>query len=486
MVLSELGNKLTAALHAMASHSTVGDEELNQMLVEIGNALMTADVNVKLVAQLRNNVKKRVNLPDLAPGLSRAHIIRQAVFDELCELLDPHVPPFVPIKGKPNVLMMVGLQGSGKTTTVTKLARFYKRKGFKPGVICADTFRAGAYAQLRQNATKAQVLFYGSETETDPVKVASDGVGLFKKESSDLIIVDTSGRHKQEEALFEEMESIASSIKPDCIIFVMDASIGQTAHDQAAAFKARVPIGSVIITKLDGHAKGGGALSAVAATQSPIIFLGTGERQEDLDSFTPKVFVKRLLGEGNMKEVIEIVKEVMPKEQQERLTTKLQQGKLTLRDLYEQLQATLQMGPIDKMLQNLPGFSNMPLPKGVDANAKLRGFINIMDSMTAAELDGKAAMTPQRMERIARGSGHPVMEVQLLMEQYKMFTKLSALAKPGSLGRGNIPNMRNIAQLGNKLPPKMLQQMGGIGGLQSLVRQLSNAENGGAGLSGLF
>eukprot|EP01106_Pelomyxa_sp_JSP_P017503 TRINITY_DN71_c0_g1_i1.p1 TRINITY_DN71_c0_g1~~TRINITY_DN71_c0_g1_i1.p1 ORF type:complete len:490 (-),score=159.40 TRINITY_DN71_c0_g1_i1:31-1500(-) len=488
MVLSELGTRLTAALRALSTKSSIDDEVLNEALKEICNALLASDVNVKLVAGLRANVKKRVNLPELAAGLSRANLIKQAVFDELVSLLDPKVKPFYPTKGKPSVLMMVGLQGSGKTTTVTKLAYYYRRKGLKTGVVCADTFRAGAFAQLRQNATKAKIPFYGSETETDPVRVAKQGVDLFKKDKTDVIIVDTSGRHKQEEELFVEMAEVAAAVKPDLIIFVMDASIGQAAQDQAAAFKARVPVGAVIITKLDGHAKGGGALSAVAATQSPIIFIGTGERILDLDQFVPQTFVQKLLGMGNMKEVVDMVKQAMPKAQQERLTAKLATGKLTLRDFYEQLEATMQMGPIDKMIQNLPGLSNMQMPPGVDANAKLKGFLNIMDSMTAAELDGKCQMTATRVERIARGSGHPIMEVQLVLEQHKMFQKLGPLAKPGGLGRGGLPNMRNISQLGAKLPPKLLQQMGGIGGLQSLVRSLNMAEQhpGKAGSMPLF
>eukprot|EP01105_Mastigella_eilhardi_P019277 TRINITY_DN4529_c0_g1_i2.p1 TRINITY_DN4529_c0_g1~~TRINITY_DN4529_c0_g1_i2.p1 ORF type:complete len:404 (+),score=114.24 TRINITY_DN4529_c0_g1_i2:117-1328(+) len=361
MVLGELSNRLLHALRAVSESSSVNEETLTEMLKEIGNALLLADVNVQLVVQLKKNITKRVNLPELASGLNRSTIIRKAVFDELCALLDPKSKPYQPVKGKPNVLMLVGLQGSGKTTTVTKLAHWYRRKGFKPGLVCADTFRAGAYAQLRQNATKAKIPFFGSETETDPARVAKEGVDIFKKEGNDLIIVDTSGRHKQQEELFVEMQDVAAATNPDCIIFVMDASIGQTAHDQAVAFKSRVPVGSVIITKMDGHAKGGGALSAVAATQSPIIFIGTGERIPDLDSFSPTSFVKRLLNMGNIDEVVDMVKTAMPKEQQQRLTSRMQQGKLTLRDMMEQLQTAMSMGPIDKMLQNLPGFSNMQL-----------------------------------------------------------------------------------------------------------------------------
>lgn len=198
------------------------------------------------------------------------------------------VKAFAPKKGQPNVVMFVGLQGSGKTTTCTKYAYYYQRKGFKPALICADTFRAGAFDQLKQNATKAKIPFFGSYTETDPAKIAAEGVERFRAEKCDLIIVDTSGRHKQEASLFEEMQEVAATVNPGLTVFVMDASIGQAVSDQAAAFRGAVDVGAVIVTKMDGHAKGGGALAAVAATKSPIIFVGTGEHIDEFEPFESK------------------------------------------------------------------------------------------------------------------------------------------------------------------------------------------------------
>lgn len=215
---------------------------------------------------MRKNVKAKINLEELATGLNRRRVIQQAIFEELCEMLSPGKKPFAPKKGRSNVIMFVGLQGSGKTTSCTKYALHYQRKSWKTCLVCSDTFRAGAFDQLKQNATKARIPFYGSYTERDPVKIARDGVEMFKKEGQEIIIVDTSGRHKQEASLFEEMQQISEAVGPDDIVFVMDSSIGQAALEQATAFKEAVTVGSVIMTKLDGHAKGGGALSAVAAT----------------------------------------------------------------------------------------------------------------------------------------------------------------------------------------------------------------------------
>src|ERR1700761_9404966 len=207
------------------------------MVKEICNALMEADVNIKLVAGLRKSIKSAVNFKDIAPGVNKKRLIQKAVFDELVKLVDPHAEPFKPKKGKSNVVMFVGLQGAGKTTTCTKLAKWYQARGFKTCLVCADTFRAGAFDQLKQNAIKAKIPYYGSLTQTDPVVVARDGVEKFKKERFEIIIVDTSGRHHQEDALFAEMVEIQAAVQPQQTVMVLDASIGQAAEAQSRAFK---------------------------------------------------------------------------------------------------------------------------------------------------------------------------------------------------------------------------------------------------------
>ena len=262
MVLADLGRKINAALNSLNKATVIDEDVLNAMLKEVSRALLEADVNIKLVKQLSENVKGAINFDETARGLNKRHMIQQAVFQELITLVDPKVKPYQPKKGKCNVIMFVGLQGSGKTTTCTKMAWYYKKKGWKACLVCADTFRAGAYDQLKQNATKARIPFYGSYTEPDPVVIAKDGVDMFKDEGFEIIIVDTSGRHYQEDSLFEEMLAVSNAVDPHNVVFVMDASIGQACEAQAKAFKDQVNVGSVVITKLDGHAKGGGALSA--------------------------------------------------------------------------------------------------------------------------------------------------------------------------------------------------------------------------------
>jgi len=437
------------------------------MIKEICAALLEADVNVKLVGNLRKSIKQAVNFKELAPGVNKKRLIQKAVFDELVKLVDPHAEPFKPKKGKPNVIMFVGLQGSGKTTTCTKLARHYQSRGFKSCLVCADTFRAGAFDQLKQNATKAKIPYYGSLTQTDPAVVAREGVEKFKKERFEVIIVDTSGRHRQEQDLFDEMVQIQNAVKPDQTIMVLDATIGQQAEAQSKAFKETADYGAIIITKTDGNASGGGAISAVAATHTPIVFIGTGEHMLDLERFSPQPFVSKLLGMGDMQGLVEHVQSL--KLDQKDTMKHIAEGVFTVRDLRDQLSNIMKMGPLSKMAGMIPGLSQMM--GGMDdeeGSMKMRRMIYICDSMTIKELDSDGKMfveQPTRMTRIAHGSGTSVREVEDLLTQHRM---MAGMAK--KMG-GNMKNMQRAQSAmggGNRQQQmaamqKRMQSMGGAG-----------------------
>jgi signal recognition particle subunit SRP54 len=472
MVLAELGSKITDALRKVKNAQTIDQSVIDEMLKEICNALLQADVQFKMVMSLRKNIVGQLNLDTMAPGIDPRRIAKKVVFDEIVKLMDPGVKPWKPQRGKANVIMFVGLQGSGKTTTVAKLAAYYKKKKWRPCLVCADTFRAGAFDQLSQNATRAGIPFYGSYVERDPVKIAKDGVKKFKEMGNDIIIVDTSGRHKQEANLFEEMEQIAQVVEPNQIIFVMDGAIGQAAHDQALAFKEKVNIGACIVTKLDGHAKGGGALSAVAATRSPIIFLGTGENIPDFQEFEVNSFVSRLLGMGDMKGMIDLIQEVVPKDGQAEMAKRLKEGKFSLRDMYDQFQSMRKMGPLDQVMDMLPDTGFNHLLKGTNGEAgsqKIMNYITIMDSMTDQEKDFPKILNQQRIIRIARGSGRPLREIQELLAQHKQFEKVVEKMKGMRPGRGGVNQMQKM------IPQNLLNQMGGAGGLNQLMRQMEGA-----------
>ena len=495
MVLAELGQKIGQAISRMSAKSVLGEDDVKELLNEIARALLQADVNVKIVKKLQVSIKTELALAEEGAGLNKRKILQNAVFNGLKRILDPGVKPFMPVKGKQNVVMFVGLQGSGKTTSCTKYAAYFQRKGFKSALVCADTFRAGAYDQLRQNATKAKVRFYGSLTEADPVTIAKEGVAELKKEKYDLIIVDTSGRHKQESALFEEMKQVEEAVKPNDIVFVMSATDGQAVEEQARNFKEMVAVGSVIVTKLDCQTKGGGALSAVAATRSPIVFIGTGEHFDDFDLFQPERFVQKMLGMGDIGGLMDTMRDANI-DGNEELYKRLQDGQFTMRDMYEHLQNVLRMGSVGKRMEMLPGMSGLAGAAGQQGDLTLKSFIHMLDSMTAAELDEakvKKMMTPSRMHRIARGSGHSVVEVQNLIISYTKFEEIvkrmgkmnfkAMTQDPAGMASGRM-GQQQMGQLAKLLNPNMLRQIGGVGGLQGMMKQLQQGMAGGGGGAG--
>jgi len=493
MVLADLGRKITTALKSLSNATIINEEVLNEMLKTICAALLEADVNIRLVKQLRENVRSVIDFDEMAGGLNKRRMIQSAVFKELVKLIDPGVKAWQPSKGRNNVIMFVGLQGSGKTTTCTKLAYYYQRKGWKTCLICADTFRAGAFDQLKQNATKARIPFYGSYTEIDPVIIAQEGVDKFKAENFEIIIVDTSGRHKQQDSLFEEMLQVEQAVRPDNIIFVMDATIGQACEAQAKAFKDKVDVASVIITKLDGHAKGGGALSAVAATQSPVIFIGTGEHTDDFEPFKVQPFVSKLLGMGDIEGLIDKVNELKLDDNEE-LMKKLKHGQFTLRDMYEQFQNIMKMGPFSQIMGMIPGFSSDFMTKGSEqeSKARLKKLMTIMDSMNDNELDSLEgeklfSRCPGRVARVARGAGVSQREVSELLTQYKKFAQMvkkmggiRGLFKGGDMNRNvNQSQVTKLnQQMAKMMDPRVLQQMGGMQGLQSMMKQFQQGASG--------
>nr|XP_031859977.1 signal recognition particle protein SRP54 [Kwoniella shandongensis]KAA5527049.1 signal recognition particle protein SRP54 [Kwoniella shandongensis] len=524
MVLADLGARLHGALNQLSRASVIDDTVIHALLKELCAALLESDVNVKLVSQLRTKVKTKVRKSleeaEKAGGkeVNKKNVVQKAVFDELVALVDPGTEPYKPVKGKTNVLMAVGIQGAGKTTTCTKLAVHYQRRGFRSCLVCADTFRAGAFDQLKQNATKAKIPFYGSYTETDPVAIASLGVEKFRKERFDVIIVDTSGRHKQESELFEEMVAIGSAVKPDMTIMVLDASIGQAAEGQSRAFKDSADFGAIIVTKLDGHAKGGGAISAVAATKTPIIFLGTGEHLNDLERFTPQPFISKLLGMGDVQGLVEHMQDMARAnpDRQKDLAKKLEQGKFSIRDWREQLSNIMGMGSLSKIASMIPGMPAGMMEGGEEeAGSKLKRMIFITDAMRQDELDsdgmifvsfdksGNPVGLNRRAKRVARGSGTSVREVEELLVQARMMAgmakqaggqngwmsamqKMQAAAGGKPLGPNGQPSPAQIEAMRKAMPPEMMRKLRAAGpqGAQKMMQDMMGGMGGMGGPGG--
>lgn len=499
MVLAELGGKLRSSLQKLQAGGTDGGaittENLNALLSEISRALIESDVNVQLVMTLRSNIQKKVgeiiadNTNSSASNNANiSRLVQRSMVDELTSMLTPTDEnnkalnkPYNMKRGKPNVILFVGLQGAGKTTSIAKYAHYYQRRGWKTAMVCADTFRAGAFDQLKQNATKLRIPFYGSYTEADPVLIAEEGVERFVSDGYEVIIVDTSGRHRQEEALFDEMQEISAAVQPDNTIFVMDATQGQAVYDQALAFHSAVNVGSVIVTKLDGHAKGGGALSAVAATGSPIVFLGSGERFEDLETFNAKSFVSKLLGFGDIGGLMEEMKSINDGQDQEELMAKMSKGQFTLRDMYKQFQSVMKLGSMDKVMGMIPGMPDYLIPKNGDdeSTQRLRKFMYMMDSMNNAELDGKVDLhkkndpsVEKRIRRIAAGSGTHPLEVKMLLQTHKQFEGMvSKMGKSGLMGKGGAKQRQMMEQM-KKNPNAMMKQLQSNPQAMQMMQQL--------------
>ncbi|HEC95012.1 MAG TPA: signal recognition particle protein [Thermoplasmatales archaeon] len=401
----------------MANAVTVDAKLIKEIVRDIQRALLQADVNVQLVLQLSKNIEKRALKEKPPAGMSaREHVIR-IVYDELVSIVGRSRT----LPTKKQIIMMVGLYGQGKTTTCGKLAQYFKKKGLRPVLVAGDTHRPAAYDQLKQIADKVEVPFYGEKGAKDAVAVVKHGLEHFKR-SADVIIVDTAGRHKLEKELIDEMKKIFVAIKPDEKLLVMDAAIGQQAGPQAKAFHDAVGITGIVLTKLDGTAKGGGALSAAAAVGAPIVFIGTGEHIGDFEPFDASRFISRLLGMGDIQTLLEKAEESAKGKDAEKLAQRLMSGKFTLRDMYEQMDMLSGMGPLQKISELLPGGFPGKM-KNVDmeeTQRRLQRFRYIMDSMTDEELDNPEIIKSSRIRRIAKGAGVEHKDVKELLKYYRM------------------------------------------------------------------
>jgi signal recognition particle subunit SRP54 len=422
MVLEKLGSSLYEALRKVIRAPVVDRDLIKELVRDFQRALLQADVNVQLVMELSQNIERRALDEELPSGISRREHVIKVVYDELTKFVGEKPDVLAIQPGKQNTLMLVGIQGSGKTTTAAKLARYFQKRGLKPALICTDTFRPGAYDQLHQLGKSINVDFYGEPEAKDPIAVARRGVERFRYH--EVVILDTSGRHKEEMSLIKEMREMAEAIQPQEIILILDGTIGQQAAVQAEAFDEATNIGSVIVAKLAGSARGGGALSSVAATGAHIKFIGTGEGVEELEPFGPSRFIGRLLGMGDIEGLVRKVKEAEI-EVTEKDVRALIAGKFTLADFYQQFEAMRKLGPLQKILGMIPGFSYQLPEDDIDlAEKRLDRWRVIIQSMTPEERGDPKIINASRVRRIARGSGTEERDVRELIKQYNTMRRM--------------------------------------------------------------
>lgn len=419
-MLGNLGKNLTNTMKKLAGMSIIDEEVVKEVVKEIQRALIQSDVNIKLVLKLSKSIEGRALEEKPPKGITPKEHIITIVYEELVNLLGEKAQE-IEVDKKPFKILFLGLQGSGKTTTIGKLTRYLQKKGFNPAVVCTDTWRPAAYEQLKQLTEEMNLPLYGDPNNKDALDLARKGLEEFKKQS--LIIFDTAGRHKEEKDLLDEMEQISSVVNPDEAILVIDGTIGQQAKDQAQAFSKTVKLGSIIVTKLDGSAKGGGALSAVAETGAPIKFIGTGERIDDFEAFDPERFISRLLGMGDIKTLMERAEEVADEDMAAETMDAMLSGKFTLKDMQSQFEMMGKMGPMQQIMNMMPGMGKLPKNASQMTEDKIDKYKIIMNSMTSYEMEHPDTIKQSRTKRIARGSGMRNEDVKELLKYYNVTKK---------------------------------------------------------------
>lgn len=447
MVLSQLSESLKNTLTKITKALFVDEKLINELVKEIQRALLQSDTNVQLVLNLTNKIKERAKEPVKA-GMTKREQLLTIVYEELTNFLGKEQHD-IRIAKKPTQLLLVGLFGSGKTTQAGKLAKFYKKRGYKVAVMQTDTWRPAAYDQLQQLAKGVGVDFLGIKKEKDPVTIYKS----FEKKLSeyDVVILDTAGRDALSEELIEELNQLNAAAKADERLLVISADLGQAAQNQAQAFHDACNVSGVIVTKLEGTAKGGGALSACAVTKAPIVFIGVGEKIDDLEPFHPQRFVGRLLGMGDLESLLEKAREVVTEDQAKDVEQKFLKGDFNLIDLYTQMSTLKKMGSFSKLVEMIPGMGQLKLPKEMldVQEGKLEKWKHALNSMTKAELENPDIIGAERVDRIAAGSGVSVSEVRELLKQYKQSQKMMKMMK----GEQDIGKL--MKKMGGRLPKGM-------------------------------
>ncbi len=447
MVLEKLGESLKNTLSKITKSLFIDEKLINELVKDIQRALLQSDTNVQLVLELSKNIKERAK-DNPPPGITKREQLIKIVYEELTNFLGKEVHD-IPIAKKPTQIMLVGLFGSGKTTTAGKLAKFYKKRGHKVAVMQTDTWRPAAYEQLEQLAKSVGVDFLGIKKSKDPVAIYHS----FEKQLKeyDVVIVDTAGRDALSDELIKELNELNSAVQADERLLVISADIGQAAQKQAQAFHDTCRVSGVIVTKLEGTAKGGGALSACSVTKSPIVFIGVGEKIDDLEMFHPQRFVGRLLGMGDLESLLEKAKEVITEKDAEKMQEKFLKGDFNLVDLYEQMKSLKKMGSIRKLVEMIPGMGSLQMPKEMldVQEGKLEKWKYAMDSMTREELENPDLLGAERIDRIAAGSGVRVAEVRELIKQHRQSKKMMKMFK------GEKDMNKLMKQMKGKMPKGM-------------------------------
>ncbi|MBS1256646.1 MAG: Signal recognition particle protein [Deltaproteobacteria bacterium] len=434
-----LSEKLSGTLRKVRGQGRLTEENLSQTLNGVKMALLEADVNYRVVKAFLRSVKERAIGQEVQGSLTPGQQFIKIVNEELTEMMGGANSGLTEPTAAPLTVMMVGLQGSGKTSSSGKLARHYQSEGKRPYLIPADVYRPAAIEQLQVLADTLDISCYPSRKDQNPLDIVLNGLQSAKQQEADVVFIDTAGRLHIDEELMEELSRIKSAITPHEILFVADAMTGQEAVSVAKGFNDRLDISGVMLTKMDGDARGGAALSIRAITQKPIKFIAVGEKLENLEAFHPERIASRILGMGDMLSLIEKVEDSFSEREALQMQKKLKRNEFTMEDFRDQLRSMRKMGSMKDVLGMLPGMNTTSLQDANIDDRKLVQIDAIISSMTVKERQNHKLMNGSRRLRVAKGSGTTVSEINRLLKQFtqmrKMMQKLSKVSNPGKAMR---------------------------------------------------
>lgn len=440
-MFESLTDKLQNIFRKLGKRGILREDDVDQVLREIRLALLEADVNYKVVKDFNARVRERAVGIEVSKSLSPAQQVIKIVHEELIETLGK--PGRLELQGKaPYVIMLVGLQGSGKTTTVAKLSRHLKQKGHLPLMVAGDTYRPAAGKQLEILGRQLELPVYSEEQRVSPPQICSNGVRQARRSGRDLVILDTAGRLQIDDEMMAELEAVKRKTNPIETLLVADAMTGQQAVNVAEGFHERIGLTGLILTKVDGDARGGAAISMRAVTGVPIKFLGTGEKTDALESFHPDRLASRVLGMGDVLTLIERAEAAFDEEQAKQMERKIREASFDLEDFLEQLQQVKQMGPLNQLLDMVPGIRDLAQQVSPEATDKQFKHIEaIILSMTPEERRNPRIIKGSRKKRIAYGSGTTVQEVNALLSQFRQMQKVMKQLGKGQKGMRQLMRM---------------------------------------------
>ncbi|ADQ14796.1 signal recognition particle protein [Halanaerobium hydrogeniformans] len=442
MIFSNLAEKLQDTFDKLRGKGKLSESDVKSALKEVKMALLEADVNYKVVKRFVNKIEERAVGKEVMDSLTPAQQVIKIVNEEMQNLMGGSQEEINISPDPPTIIMMVGLQGSGKTTSAGKLARMLSNKGKNPLLVAADVYRPAAIRQLQVLGERLDLPVFSMGEDSDPVDIAKGSINFASTHNCDTIILDTAGRLHIDQEMMEELEGIKGAVDPDEILLVVDAMTGQDAVNVAQNFDKRLDIDGILLTKMDGDARGGAALSIKEITGKPIKFAGTGEKLADLEPFHPDRMASRILGMGDVLGLIEKAEKSIDKEKAKALEEKIRKNEFTLEDFMEQMSQVRNMGPMDELLGMIPGMGGAKQLKNLQVDDKQLDHIEaIISSMTPEERRKPDIINGSRRKRIAQGSGTKIQDVNRLLKQFRQTKKMMKKLNSGNLKKGgmNLP-----------------------------------------------